>query len=130
MRRDMVSIDVVSAILFRYFGFDGKQNRLLRQYAVSEYSAFCFYVSKKVGRHIGIFAGADEMGKRLRKRNMESMVDKTIYFQTNVKLIGQYLNDAPFTTPISQESPGRLGVYIGWRIVDSYMENNENISLE
>jgi len=41
-----------------------------------------------------------------------------------------YLNDGPFTAEISQESPGRLGTWIGWRISQSYMEHNENATLQ
>lgn len=42
----------------------------------------------------------------------------------------QYLNDGPFTKPISQKSPPRLGVYIGWKIVQSYMQSHPDISLQ
>jgi hypothetical protein len=36
----------------------------------------------------------------------------------------KYLEDAPFTQPFSQNSPGRAGCFIGWRIVENYMQNN------
>ena len=44
-------------------------------------------------------------------------------------LIRKYLNDAPFTAPVSQESPGRLGAWVGWQIVDAWMEKQKDISL-
>jgi uncharacterized protein YjaZ len=44
-------------------------------------------------------------------------------------LINSYLNDGPFTAEISQESPGRLGLWVGWRIVDSYMTHNKDVTL-
>lgn len=31
---------------------------------------------------------------------------------------------------VSQDAPGRLGIWLGWRIVESYMEHNESISLQ
>ena len=40
------------------------------------------------------------------------------------------MNDAPFTAPVSQDSPGRLGTWLGWQIVDSYMKKNQNIGLK
>jgi uncharacterized protein YjaZ len=40
------------------------------------------------------------------------------------------MNDGPFTSEISQDSPGRLGIWVGWQIVDSYMRNNENVSIQ
>ena len=41
-----------------------------------------------------------------------------------------YLNDGPFTSEVSQDAPGRLGIWLGWRITESYMEHNENVSLQ
>ena len=40
----------------------------------------------------------------------------------------KYLNDAPFTSLFSQESPGRAGVYIGWQIIESYMKTHPDVS--
>ena len=40
----------------------------------------------------------------------------------------KYLNDAPFTSLFSQESPGRAGVYIGWQIIESYMKAHPDVS--
>jgi hypothetical protein len=40
------------------------------------------------------------------------------------------MNDAPFTSPVSQESPGRLGTFIGWQIVKGYMEKNDKLGLK
>lgn len=41
-----------------------------------------------------------------------------------------YLNEAPFTSGVSQDSPPRLGEYIGYKIVCSYMKHNSKISLQ
>jgi hypothetical protein len=40
------------------------------------------------------------------------------------------MNDAPFTATISQESPGRLGTWVGWQIIKSYMDENTDVSLQ
>ncbi len=55
--------------------------------------------------------------------------NKVLYstdYQTQTKLI----QDAPFTTGFSNESPARLGVFIGWKIVTEYMINNPDVSVE
>ncbi len=41
---------------------------------------------------------------------------------------GGYLNDGPFTIYFSQDSPARAGVYLGWKIINSYMQHNTDIS--
>ena len=58
------------------------------------------------------------------------MMDKRDLFKTESMVITSYLNDGPFTSEISQESPGRLGIWVGWRIIDSYMRHNEEVSLQ
>ena len=59
-----------------------------------------------------------------------SIVERKHLFSTEGILITKYLNDAPFTSYFSQESPGRCGVFIGWRIIESYMKNNPKVSLQ
>lgn len=53
------------------------------------------------------------------------MVDKKVLFTSNASEISKFLNDGPFTSGFPKESPPRLGVYIGWQIVKSYMKNNK-----
>lgn len=56
-------------------------------------------------------------------------VDRELLFSTDSKLPGRFLNPAPFSKfqleQIDNESPGRIGQFIGWQIVRSYMKNNE-----
>lgn len=58
-----------------------------------------------------------------------SMMEKKQLFSSDWRLITQMVNPAPFTQGFSQDSPGRLGEYIGLQIVKSYMENNRNLTL-
>ena len=51
-------------------------------------------------------------------------------FSTDLMTMNKYINDAPFTSTISQESPGRLGIWVGWQIVNEYMKKNSDISLK
>lgn len=51
-------------------------------------------------------------------------------FSKSEQEISSYINESPFTKPFSSDSPGRLGSFIGWKIVKSYMDKNRDISLE
>ena len=46
-------------------------------------------------------------------------------YQTQTKLI----QDGPFTTGFSNKSPARLGVFIGWQILRSYVNRHPEVSL-
>lgn len=55
-------------------------------------------------------------------------IESELLFSTDSKLDDRFINPAPFSKfylELDNESPGRLGQFIGWRIVDSYMKNNE-----
>jgi gliding motility-associated lipoprotein GldB len=59
-------------------------------------------------------------------------VENKILFEANMKNEFRFINDAPFSKfylDIDVESPGRVGQWLGWQIVRSYMENN-NTSLK
>lgn len=48
-------------------------------------------------------------------------------YDNNIKNYQRIIEEAPFTKfyeEIDRESPGRVGQWIGWQIVRSYMENN------
>lgn len=59
-------------------------------------------------------------------------IEKEMLYSDDQKLIPRFINPAPFSKfylEIDNESPGRVGSWIGWQIVRSYMNNNE-VSLQ
>nr|WP_297306923.1 gliding motility lipoprotein GldB [uncultured Flavobacterium sp.] len=59
-------------------------------------------------------------------------IENKLLFDSNSKLYGRFLQKAPFSKfylDLDAESPGRVGVWIGWQIVRSYMKNN-NVTLQ
>ncbi len=57
-------------------------------------------------------------------------VNKKLFFNTHYKEIIKYTKEAPFSTGLPRESPGRVGNWLGWQIVRSYMKNNPNVTLQ
>ena len=59
-------------------------------------------------------------------------IENKILYSDNSKLGNRFINPAPFSKfylEIDNESPGRVGTWIGWQIVRSYMKNND-VSIE
>ncbi|MFN3753400.1 gliding motility lipoprotein GldB [Flavobacterium sp.] len=59
-------------------------------------------------------------------------IEEDLLFSSDSKLQNRFINLAPFSKfylEIDNESPGRVGQWIGWQIVRSFMENNE-VSLQ
>lgn len=58
------------------------------------------------------------------------LIEKNILFNTDKFTLRKLTGEAPFTSFFTNESPGRAAVWIGFRIVESYMKKNRSTSLE
>lgn len=59
-------------------------------------------------------------------------IENDLLYSTDSKLNKQFLDLAPFSKfylESDNETPGQIGVYIGWQIVRAYMQNND-VSLQ
>jgi hypothetical protein len=68
-------------------------------------------------------------------RNNESqmwlyLIEKDLMFNTDKFTIRKLTGDAPFTSYFTSESPGRAAVWLGFRIVESYMMKNQVLTIE
>ena len=58
----------------------------------------------------------------------EYFIQKQLLYNEDSKLLARFINPAPFSKfylEIDNESPGRVGTWLGWQIVRSYMDNNQ-----
>jgi hypothetical protein len=132
MRRECLATDLVSATLFRMFLMNSSQNRLLDNMLFRGkvlYLMSVFMPNEKPENIIGYSPEQLKWCLTNEKQIWGAIIDQKHLFSTDMLLIKKYMNDAPFTATISQESPGRLGTWIGLQIVQSYMNKNHNVSL-
>lgn len=55
-------------------------------------------------------------------------IERELLFSTDNSLAGRFIADAPFSKfylELDSESPGKIGQYLGWQIVRSFMKNND-----
>ena len=132
MRRECVATDLVSATLFRMFVMNSPEYRLLDNMLFRGkvmYLLSVFMPNEKHENLMGYSEAQWKWNKTNEKQIWAHIIDQKHLFSTDVQLISKYMNDAPFTAPISQDSPGRVGTWIGWQIVESYMNKNPKITL-
>ena len=53
-----------------------------------------------------------------------------MFFETNHLVKNKYLSERPQVFEVSPSCPGRIGRWLGWKIIKSYMENNPNIEIQ
>lgn len=132
MRKECIPADVVSAYLFRNIPFTSQQNRLLDQMIYR--GKVMYLLSLVLDEEKWDVMGYTKEQWRWCEKNEQAIwhliMDKRDLFKTESIVLTGYMNDGPFTSEISQESPARLGTWIGWRIAESYMQHNEQVSLQ
>lgn len=133
MRKECIAADVVSAYLFRNIPYTSQKNRLLEQML---YRGKVIYLLAQLFPNL---PAHEVMGYKKEqwdwcvdheKAIWHLIMDKRDLFKAEPLLLSSYLNDGPFTAEVSQDSPGRLGTWVGWRIVESYMAHNEQVTLQ
>ena len=133
MRPECIPVDVVSAYLFRTIPYTSQQIRLLDQML---YRGKIMFLTAQIFDDL---PGYEVMGwtkeqwdwcVKNERAIWHLVMDKRDLFKTESLVLTGYLNDGPFTSEVSQESPGRLGIWLGWRIAESYMEHNEHVTLQ
>lgn len=56
-------------------------------------------------------------------------VQKNLFFDKSFANVNKYIGERPFTSEIGDDCPGRIGRWIGWQIVRSYLKNNPDTTL-
>lgn len=60
-------------------------------------------------------------------------IDENLLFSSDPKLSNRFINLAPFSKfylEIDNETPGRVGQWVGWQIVRSFMKNNDKVTVQ
>lgn len=133
MRKECIPVDVISAFLFRTLPYTSDKSRLLDQMM---YRGKVMYLTAQIFDDLEpweVMGWTKEQWNWCIKNERaiwHLVMDKRDLFKTESLVLTGYLNDGPFTSEVSQDAPGRLGIWLGWRIAASYMEHNENVSLQ
>ena len=133
MRKACVAVDVLSMYLAYNIPYNSKYNRLLEQMIFRGKQLFLLsqlLPDEPEWELIGYSKEQWDWCENYEKAIWNRIMEKRDLFKTESNILSSYINDGPFTSEITQESPGRLGQWVGWRIVNSYMRNNKEVTLQ
>ena len=133
MSKEFVAGDLLNMYIAYNISYNSKYNRLLEQMIFRGKQMLLLselLPDIPVWDVIGYTKEQWQWCERYERAIWNRIMSKKDLFKTESMLLNSYMNDGPFTSEISQESPGRLGLWVGWRIVDSYMRNNENVTIQ
>lgn len=127
LQKEFIVVDIAKAWLFSQYPY-GKYNNLLER---SMYYGKILYVVKQLLPKIHDTLLFSYTGKQLAyckkyEKNLWSyFLEDNRWYDNSPKSLSMYLNDGPFTSAISKECPPRIAMYLAFRIVESFMKNNE-----
>jgi hypothetical protein len=131
MRREKVAPDFVTAFLMTEFAqpYTDKflDNMLFRGKVMFLLSVLMPDEQPEV--LMGYTRAQMEWCKDNEKSMWLNIMDKRQLFSNDPMLSTTYFNDAPFTSAVSRESPGRVGIWIGWQVIKQYMEHHSKMTL-
>lgn len=58
------------------------------------------------------------------------LIEKEVLFSTNQKVIASYLEEHPFVAEINKKCPGRIGRWLGYRIIQKYLSRNSEVTFQ
>lgn len=127
-----LSVDLLFTILLSNFPFDSNQKRLIDEMIYRgkiRYLLSVIMPSRADSEVLSFTKNQDLWANQYEKESWQAMVINKHLFSKESLVISKYLENAPFTAPISQDSPGRMGEWIGFHIVKKYMDKNRDVSL-
>ena len=81
-------------------------------------SVFTWYTEKEI---IGARRNQDLIWARL--------IQDKVLFETSHMVKQRYLGERPKTLEIGEECPGRIGQWVGWQIINAYMNSHPEVTL-
>lgn len=132
MAPNRIAQDILLAYALTEFPFKAKKDNLMEQMI---YQGKILYflqalLPEKDENDIMKYSGDDfKWCVTNESRVWAYIIEHKHLFSTESSMTRNYINDAPFTSGMPQESPGRIGTWIGLQIVKSYMEKHDEVSL-
>lgn len=129
-----LAVDVASAFA-KSVVFYPKERSFLAQliyYGQELYIKDLLLPSKADTQKIGYSQAQLEWARANEEQIWRYFVQEELLYSTDSKLGPRFLDPAPFSKfqlELDNESPGRIGRYMGWQIVRSFMKNNK-VSLQ
>ena len=133
MEPDNLPVDVMKTLYFNELAPNYKQRTLLdRMIGSAKVLLYLDAVLPSTPDSLKICYTAEKMDWA--QKNEESvwafLVGNQLLYTTDYQTQTKLIQDGPFTTGFSNKSPSRLGIYIGWQIVKSYVNRHPDVSLE
>lgn len=98
-------------------------------YGKLKYFERCMLPAESDELIFGFTAGQMNFCRNNEGEMWQYLVEKDLLFSTDQLIIRKLTGEAPFTGLFTREAPGKAAVWVGFRIIESYMQKNRKVSL-
>ena len=133
MRREYIPVDAVRGWMESEFEPDAAKRDLLSSMI---YQGKILYLLKKLLPETddtlltGYSASQLKWCYENEKNIWSFFVEKQLLFSTNQELYSKYTTEGPATSGFPKESPGNVAAFTGWQIVNAYMNEHSEETLD
>ncbi|MGC8803668.1 MAG: hypothetical protein ACP5PS_07855, partial [Bacteroidales bacterium] len=123
-----IPADAAKAWLITQFPLQDSISHTLLSHII--YEGKLIYGTKKLLPHdadtliFGLSTRQLEWCKEYEASMWEYLLDKKLLFSSDFQVIKRFIDEAPFTKDFGQKSPGRAVIWIGYHIVEQYMNKS------
>lgn len=132
MNRQFLSTDAIRGFLSATFENQNKDHDLISSMI---YEGKIMYLTESLLPHFQLSSILGYSGQQLawcdenEGKIWSFFIDKKLFYSNDFNNEVAFINDGPFTKGFPKDSPARIGVWLGYKIVKSYMNKNQQISI-
>ncbi len=133
MTDNNIAIDVMKAIYIKELALRNKQKTLVdRMIAAGKLLYYLDAMLPDVADSLKICYTSEQIDwiENNKSNVWAFLVENKMFYSADYKTQTKLMQDGPFTTGFSNNSPSRIGIWLGWQIVRKYMDTNPDITLE
>ncbi len=132
MTKDMLPVDVMRAWAVAEFPYNDSVNNLLTNMIYQGRIQYFLKAMMPDAPDTLLWAYTPEQLKwaqAYEKNIWDYLIDKKLLFSSKNIDIKTFTGDAAFTTPFHKNSAPKAGTWVGYKIVEAFMDNNPDITL-
>jgi hypothetical protein len=129
MRKEMIVANVAVTLAIDKFPLENAHYLLIEKMI---YEGKILYFKKHICPDLSkldLFGFSNEQLEFCRNNEAQmwrTLVENKYLYSDNFGMISRFTEDAPFTSEFTQDSPGKAANWIGYNIVEKYMENSKS----
>ncbi len=125
---EKIPTDFMKAFAMTHFKYDDSSDNLIRQ--MIYHGKIMYFVDKMFPNESDtlIFGYTSDQLAFCRSHEEQMwvfLIENKLLFTTDQFTIIKFIGEAPFTKDFSRDSPGQAAIWLGYRIVDAYMKEQD-----